>query len=73
MSQKSFEDIENKIREAAANSEPAFDEQGWLKMDLLLNKEDRKKRGFFIWWRYGLPLLLIAVAWQPIGILIIRL
>ncbi len=61
MSQKSFEDIENKIREAAVNSEPAFDEQAWLKMELLLNKEDRKKRGFFIWWRYGLSLLLIGL------------
>ena len=61
MSQKSFDDIENRIREAAANSEPAFDEQAWLKMEVLLNKEDRKKRRFFIWWRYGLPLLLIAV------------
>ena len=61
MSQKSFEDIENKIREAAANSEPAFDEQAWLKMELLLNKENSNKRRFFIWWRYGLPVLLIAV------------
>lgn len=61
MSQKSFEDIENKIREAAANSEPAFDEQAWLKMELLLNKEDRKKRWFFVWSRYVLPLLLIGV------------
>ena len=61
MSQKSFEDIENKIREAAANSEPAFDEQAWLKMELMLNKEERKKRGLFIWWRFGLPLLLIGL------------
>ncbi len=61
MSQKSFEDIENKIREAAANSEPAFDEQAWLKMELLLNKEGRKKRRFFIWWRYGLPILLMGL------------
>ena len=61
MSQKSFDDIENKIREAAANSEPAFDEQAWLKMEQLLNKEDRKKRRFFIWWRFGLPILLIGL------------
>lgn len=61
MSQKLFEDIEIKIREAAANSQPAFDEQAWRKMELLLNREDRKKRRFFIWWRYGLPLLLVSV------------
>ncbi len=61
MSQKLFEDIEIKIREAAANSQPAFDEQAWRKMELLLNREDRKKRRFFIWWRYGLPLLLIGL------------
>ncbi len=62
MSQKSFEDIENKIREAAANSEPAFDEQAWLKMELLLNKANSKRRRFFFWWRYGLPILLIGVS-----------
>jgi hypothetical protein len=61
MSQKPFEHIENKIIEAAAMREPSFNEYAWQQMELLLDKEDRKKRRFFIWWRIGLPLLLFAL------------
>jgi hypothetical protein len=61
MSQKPFEHIENKIKEAAAKREPSFNENAWQQMELLLDKEDRKKRPFFIWWRIGLPLLLLAL------------
>ena len=39
MSKKQFDHIENKIREAAENSEPAFEEQAWDKMEAKLNKE----------------------------------
>lgn len=50
MSKKSFDHIENKIREAAENSEPTFDELAWSKMEAVLNKENGKKRGYFFWW-----------------------
>jgi hypothetical protein len=39
MSKKQFDHIENRIREAAENSEPPFDEMAWSRMDALLNKE----------------------------------
>ncbi len=61
MSKKPFDHIENKIREAAENSEPPFNEHAWSKMELLLDKEEKTKRRFFLWWRMGLPLLLAGL------------
>ncbi|CAN5645491.1 hypothetical protein BH11BAC3_BH11BAC3_38250 [soil metagenome] len=58
MSEKQFNHIENRIREAAENSVPDFDENAWLKMEARLDKEDKKRR-FLFWW-YLLPLLLIV-------------
>lgn len=59
MGKKQFDHIENRIREAAENSEPIFDEYAWAKMEARLDKEDNKKRRFFAWW-IVLPLLFIA-------------
>ena len=59
MGKKQFDHIENRIREAAENSEPVFDEYAWAKMEARLDKEDNKKRRFFVWW-IVLPLLFIA-------------
>jgi hypothetical protein len=59
MGKKQFDHIENRIREAAANSEPAFDESAWAKMEIRLSKEDNKKRRFLLWW-FLLPLLFIV-------------
>jgi len=58
MKEKQFDHIENKIRAAAENSEPDFDEQSWQKMEQLLDKEDNRKRplAWFI-----LPVLLCAL------------
>lgn len=58
MKEKQFDHIENKIRTAAENSEPDFDEQSWQKMEQLLDKEDNRKRplAWFI-----LPVLLCAL------------
>ncbi|MEO6233161.1 MAG: outer membrane beta-barrel protein [Ferruginibacter sp.] len=60
MSEKQFDHIENRIREAAENSVPDFDENAWLKMEARLDKEDKKRR-FLFWW-YLLPLLIIVGA-----------
>ncbi|HMG83835.1 MAG TPA: outer membrane beta-barrel protein [Ferruginibacter sp.] len=60
MSKEQFDHIENKIREAAANNEPAFEEQAWDKMEAKLNKENDKRRGIFLW--LPISLLLIATA-----------
>ncbi len=47
-----FEDLDKKIKEAAENHHPAYDEQAWAKMNKLLEKhmpekEDRRRR--FAW------------------------
>ncbi len=59
MNKKQFDHIENRIREAAENSEPAFDEHAWTLMEARLDKEDNKKPRFLLWW-FALPFLFIA-------------
>ncbi|MCP9750990.1 outer membrane beta-barrel protein [Ferruginibacter sp. HRS2-29] len=58
MKEKQFDHIENKIRAAAENSEPDFDEQSWQKMEQLLDKDDDRKRP--LTW-FILPVLLCAL------------
>jgi hypothetical protein len=60
MNKKQFDHIEDRIRDAAANSEPAFDEQAWAAMELRLNKEDKRRR--FVFWWFALPALFIVGA-----------
>ena len=57
MSEKQFEHIENKIREAVQNTHVDFDKTSWRKMEALLNKQDKKKPLF--WLLIFLPLMLI--------------
>ena len=59
MGKKQFDYIENRIKEAAENSEPSFDESAWAKMEIRLNEENNKKRRFFLWW-FLLPILFIG-------------
>lgn len=54
MSKKQFDHIEDRIREAAANSEPPFDEHAWEDMEARLNKDDSKRRFLFWWFTFGL-------------------
>ncbi len=55
--EEQFEHIENKIKEAIQNNQPAFDEEAWVKMEALLDKKEKKPRPFFwIWFLF--PLLL---------------
>ena len=64
---KQFEYIENRIKQAAENSQQAFDEQAWDKMEALLDKEEKKRRPFF-WWLFVLP-LFVAGTWGTYKIL----
>ncbi len=57
--EKQFEYIENKIKQAAENSQPVCDELAWQKMEALL--DGKKKRRFLFWW-WLLPLLM-AGSW----------
>lgn len=59
MGKKQFDHIENRIREAAENSEPPFDENAWAIMEARLNKEDNKRRRYLLWWII-LPFIFIA-------------
>lgn len=62
MSKKSFKDIEQIIINAAEANEPAFDEQSWVKMEALLDKEKDRKRPFVFWLVWLIPLLLGSAA-----------
>ena len=47
-----FEELDDKIKEAAENHHPAYDENAWAKMETLLNKHlpqenDRRRRFIF--------------------------
>lgn len=55
-SKKPFEHIEEKIKQAAENSLPAFDEKAWQAMEAKLDKEQKRRRPL-IWWIL-LPLVL---------------
>lgn len=54
MSKRQYDHIENKIREAAENSEPAFEEQAWDKMEAKLNAEKERRRSPFLWFSLAL-------------------
>ena len=60
MSKKQFDNIEDKIKEAADNNQPAFDDAAWGKMVLLLDKYSRRKRPVLLLWL--VPLLLALTA-----------
>ncbi|MBC7424480.1 MAG: hypothetical protein H7334_13625 [Ferruginibacter sp.] len=62
MSKEQFDHIENRIREAAENSEQAYDELAWNNMEAKLDKEKEPRRRFFMWWVFaGLSVLLLGV------------
>ena len=58
MSKKSYNDIEAEIRQLAEAYEAPFDEQAWVKMEALLDKDKGKKRRPFFWLWWTLPLLV---------------
>ncbi|MBK6936118.1 MAG: hypothetical protein IPH18_03985 [Chitinophagaceae bacterium] len=57
-----FEEFDMKIREAADQHHPAYDEKAWAKMEKLLDKHmpQEKKRRRFIFWFF--PLVIVAGA-----------
>ncbi len=61
MSKKSYSDIEAEIRQAADAYEAPFDEQAWVRMEALLDREKDKKRRPFFWLWWMLPLLVAVI------------
>jgi hypothetical protein len=49
MSEKQFEQIENKIKDAVQNTQIDFDKSSWVKMEALLDKEKKRKPFFWMW------------------------
>lgn len=60
MSAEQFNHIENRIKVAAENSEPVYNEQAWVLMNARLDKERRRKKRFIYWW--FLPALAILLS-----------
>jgi len=60
MSKRSFNEIEQAIKNAAEGHEPAFDEQAWEKMEAMLDKEKDRKRPFVFWLWFLVPVLVGA-------------
>lgn len=58
-SKKPFDYIEDKIKQAAENNLPAFDEKAWEAMNAKLDQEEKRRKPVFFWW-IVLPLLLIG-------------
>ena len=58
MSKSSFNEIEQAIKAAAEAHEPAFDEQAWKKMVVLLDKEKDRKRPIAFWLWLVVPVLI---------------
>jgi hypothetical protein len=58
-SEKQFEKIENKIKEAFENNYVVFEEKSWVKMETLLDKEYNKKP--FFWLLFLVPIALLGV------------
>jgi hypothetical protein len=57
MNKRLYNDIEQIIKNAAEAYEPAFDEQAWLKMEVLLDKENNKTKPPFLWLWWLLPIV----------------
>jgi hypothetical protein len=56
--EKRFEHIENKIKEASENNYIVFEEKSWEKMEALLDKEDKRKPFFWLW--FLVPIILLS-------------
>ena len=59
MSKKSFNHIEQIIKNASEANQPAFEEQAWKKMEALLNKEDDRAKPI-VWFKWIWPALLVT-------------
>ncbi|MBS1758152.1 MAG: hypothetical protein JSU03_12835 [Bacteroidetes bacterium] len=60
MNKKPYKQVEEQIKAAAREWEPAFDEQAWLRMEQMLEKDDDRRRPF-AWWLLG-ALLMMGIA-----------
>jgi hypothetical protein len=64
-SEEQFEKIENRIKQAVENNDVVFEEKSWNKMEVLLDKDDKRRP--FIWLWIFVPLLLTGT-WIIFGL-----
>ena len=57
--EEQFEHIENKIKQAIQNNHPDFDEKAWVKMEALLDKDEKNPKPFYWLWIL-LPVLILG-------------
>ncbi|MBE7172145.1 MAG: hypothetical protein INR73_16275 [Williamsia sp.] len=57
MDKRQSEHIEDRFRQAADHLVPPFNDEAWNKMELLLDKDQKKRRPFIWWWMFALLLL----------------
>ena len=57
--EEQFEHIENKIKQAIQNNQPDFDEKAWVKMEALLDKDEKNPKPFYWLWIL-LPVLILG-------------
>lgn len=66
MDKEQFDHIETFFRQAAMNISPSANEEGWKRMEVLLNREFHKKRrrAIFWWW----PMILFFLFLGGVGV-----
>jgi hypothetical protein len=59
MDKQQADNIDHKIRQAAAHSDPPFKEEAWQRMEVKLDEDlnKRRRRGFIWWWMFGALIL----------------
>ena len=62
MNKRSFKDIEEEMKQLANAYEAPFDEQAWVSMEALLDKDKERKRPPFFWFWWLLPIVVAGVA-----------
>ncbi len=55
--EEQFEHIENKIKAAAENFQPVFNEQAWVKMEAMLDNEKKRKPFLWLWFLFFILLI----------------
>ena len=61
MTERQFNHIEKKIKEAATNIQPVYYSQAWDRMEKLLDKQKRKNRPVFWWWVTPVVVSIVAI------------
>lgn len=61
MQEKQFDHIINRIREAAENVAPEFDDENWVRMEAMLDAEEKRRPAFWWWMAVFVVLTFSAV------------